>query len=159
MKVIIMRGLPGSGKSSYASQFATYHVVSADDYFHGIRRLLTPSERLSAIARKPYVHNALNLPLAHQQCFRFFLELVRESEEIAGVIVDNTNLNAWEVSPYVLSAESYGHDVEIVQFDCDPATAFKRNIHRVPLQVIDRMADVLRADRLPHWYNVRRVAN
>lgn len=133
-------------------------IVSADHYFEKFGRF-DPSR----------------LPLAHSNCFLLFLEGLREGatkvaimsgipgcgksfqarelEKAGWLVVDNTNLHAWEISPYVLCAEAHGvKTVKIVRVSCDPMKAFARQTHGVPLEAHQRMVnDFSRRDILPWW--------
>lgn len=149
-KVFILSGFPGSGKSTHAKYLAQRYgglVVSADDYF--MRHDGT------------YRFNLDGLPYAHAECFEKFQKALGEKRT---VIVDNTNLSAWQISPYVLAANAAGlglrhevnypggHDVQIVRLACDPVVAFKRQTHGVPEQGFKRMVeDYLKSDVLPWW--------
>ena len=68
------------------------------------------------------------------------------------VIVDNTNLTAWELAPYVRLAELYGYNYQILTFWCDPLVCAKRNVHGVPVDRIFCMNQTLLNEKLPpHW--------
>lgn len=158
MKVIILRGVPGSGKSHFTKNFdeETTLVVSADFFFQNRADMLG----------KTYneVFNPANLPDAHAQCLCRFTEEVTRwddapiSDEDYGadqkkaVIVDNTNITAVEMAPYVALAQAYGCSVEIHRFDIDTLTAAHRNTHGVSEAVIGRMNSSLRAEELPPWW-------
>lgn len=150
MKVFIMRGLPGSGKSTWAkhrvieSGNATA-FVSADSY------------HLETVDGKSvYNFKKENAKKAHDSCIREFLELLN-SDLLEEIIVDNTNTTVWEIAPYYRLAEAYGCEVEIVQFRCSAETAFKRTIHNVPAETIARMALNLKEEKLPPWWKVTMI--
>ncbi len=139
MKVIILRGLPGAGKSSLHLD-ATTTTVSADHHFtdsDGVYKFV-PSE----------------LGDAHKECLQDFLKLL-QSYDANVVVVDNTNLTAMEIAPYYRLAEVFDYEVEIVTVQCDPAVAFIRNIHGVPEATHKRMAETLANEKLPPWWNHR----
>ena len=87
--VILMRGVPGSGKSTLASQVKAKGVVlSTDDFF--VNRI------------GEYVFNPILLPEAHQ-----WNQKRAENEIKQGtypIIIDNTNLESWELQPYICLA-------------------------------------------------------
>jgi predicted kinase len=154
MQVIIMRGLPGSGKSTYAERhYPDAWVVSSDDYFHGVRELLTPENRRLALAQ-PYTHDPKELTYSHPQCMRLFIQALQSGDR--DVVVDNTNTTVMEVSPYVLVAQAFGAPYEILEVACDPEVAANRNRHGVPFKAVLSMSQRLQ-DLLPPWYKVRRV--
>jgi len=143
MKVIIMRGLPGSGKSFFAKNLGGENViVSADDYFlHNGRYEFVPSK----------------LGEAHAFCMRSFIDAIHNNV-VDNVIVDNTNIRQWEIHPYYLVAQAYGLPVEIVTVNCNAEKAFGRNQHGVPLAAIQRMAVALANEVLPRMYVNRTVS-
>lgn len=156
MKVLIMRGLPGSGKSTYLKcnvlsgfQGADCVVCSADDYH---------------MKDGKYQFNPTNVGKAHDACLEKFLNTIldvardRGTQKFADylgvpyLIVDNTNTSVWEIAPYYRLAELHGIPVQILRFEIDPWAACKRNQHQVPAERIFRMYDTLRTERLPsHW--------
>lgn len=136
-QVVILRGLPGSGKSYYAQNLCDdlvngdeqqYLICSTDDYFWQNEQYQFDKNKLSEY------HN-LNLS-------RFIRAL---SQNIPLVIVDNTNIRRWEFIAYAEAAAALGYQVkEVVVGDIkDKAMQHlysQRNIHRVPLKVINKMA-------------------
>ena len=38
----------------------------------------------------------------------------------------NTNVHVWEITPYVMPAQSFGYEVEILTIECDPSIALER---------------------------------
>jgi len=141
--VVILRGMPGSGKSTFATLMALYanslrletRMCSADMFFerdHG------------------YVFDAGLIGAAHEQCFRRFECAV--SDYVPVVIVDNTNIGRREWGPYEghVAAENRSRSWDIdydsinvvkVQFECsDLETAYRLNNRgkRIPDHVIER---------------------
>lgn len=148
-KIYIMRGLPGAGKSTWARRnYPQAHVCSADSYFlddEGVYRF-----------------NRALISRAHASCLRGFAEILAS---IAGdpanspkvVIVDNTAIMAWEISPYYNLAMAYGHDAAIIHVKCDAEIAHSRNIHGVPLERVEKMDDSLTSEELPVFWTVEIV--
>jgi tRNA uridine 5-carbamoylmethylation protein Kti12 len=140
MRVVILSGLPGSGKSTYARTLVDetggrWVVCSADLFF---------------MVNGEYLFDPSKIGEAHQKCWQHFYDAM--SLKIENIIVDNTNLTTWEISPYVLPAEAQGYTVEIKTMVCDWQTAAKRNIHGVPQKTIERMAETLVDRKLPPWW-------
>lgn len=144
-KVIVMRGISGSGKSTVARDLAKGEagavIVSADHYF----------ERPDG----SYDFDPAKLSEAHGQCFRLFIEALQAG--VAMVVCDNTNTSASEASPYMLAAQAYGYDASVVEVHCDPKVAAARNSHGTPEHVVERMADRMARESLPPWWNVVKV--
>jgi predicted kinase len=117
--VVIMRGISGSGKTYFAKQNLSYHVVaSANDYFTVNGRYLYDRERLGE---------------AHEYCFNMFMRGIEDGER---VVVDNTNIELKEFEKYVVTAMDYGLKTCVVNLLCPPAVAFRRATHGVPLDKI-----------------------
>lgn len=138
MKIVIMSGIPGSGKSTYVQKhYKDSWICSADSYF------LDGSGN--------YNYQPEKIGEAHAECLRRFALVMREPypQDIDYVIVDNTNLSTEEIAPYYELAVAYGHDVEIVTVLCDPHVAAKRNKHSVPSTEIQQKWLRLMNRRLP----------
>lgn len=142
MKVYILRGLPGSGKSTWAQE-QQHHVgrafsviCSADDYHmkNGI-----------------YQFDPKNISTAHNECMKKFLHSLNNVGHTELLIVDNTNTTTWEIAPYYRLAEVYGHKPIILEFLCDPIQAFKQTIHGVPYATITRMFRNIQEGLPQHW--------
>lgn len=138
-RVIIMRGIPGSGKSTYVrNRFPGALVCSADHYFE---------------QSGEYKFDASKLSEAHSACLRRFVRAVAHYGSLL-VVVDNTNISAAEIAPYFQLAQAYGYEVTIYTVECQPAVAAKRNVHGVPEATIERMAKSLKEAEnfFPRWY-------
>lgn len=149
MRVQILRGIPGSGKSHHAQQLVEkgphglVEVVSADHWFtkDGVYRF-KPAE----------------LPQAHGQCLLRYVETMKDWQSLSAdrlVIVDNTNVEAWEIAPYYSLAQAHGYEVEVLTFNCPVETAVQRQTHGVPEDTIRRMHDRIQKATLP-WIWQRR---
>jgi predicted kinase len=125
--LVLMRGLPGSGKSFSANQMRG-NICSADDYF---------------IDKNGYSFDPLKLPQAHAQC-QFTAEKAM-SLNANLVVIDNTNTKLWEMKPYIIMAEKYSYTVSIglpiSTWQADPYECAKRNTHNVPLENIVKMKE------------------
>jgi predicted kinase len=146
MKVVILSGIPGSGKSTVAKGYSKAKSFSADHYFvseDGVYRF-----------------DVTKLGEAHGECLRLFVEEVYNGthdpfSDDRTLVVDNTNLSCCEIAPYVAIAQAYGLEIELVTVLCDPAIAAKRCVHGVPTHAVLAMARRLEERQLPdHWkYN------
>jgi len=140
MRVIVMRGVPGSGKSHWAQSLTgSKVVVSADHHF-----INSDGE---------YEFDPAKLADAHNACLRRFLEeLQNQNTEL--LIVDNTNSTIAEMAPYMALAAAFGAPAEIVEVKCDPTTAVARNVHGVTTATVKRIHDVMckNTPLMPPWW-------
>jgi predicted kinase len=138
-QVIVLQGLPGSGKSTFTRELGGV-VVSADDTFE------TP---------EGYRFDPARISEAHNSCFRAFIEAVQAGKPL--VIVDNTNTSVAEMAPYMLGAGAYGYEAKVMRVLCSVETALERNVHEVPEPAIRAMAEALETVELPPWWELETV--
>jgi hypothetical protein len=67
-------------------------------------------------------------------------------------MVDNTNITATEIAPYMLGAAAFGATAEIVTLWCDPIVALQRGVHSVPNQIVMAMYGKLLSEPLPTYW-------
>ena len=102
-KVIILRGLPGSGKSTFIRNYIEdmslipkhYGISCFKHHFNGI-----PG----------------NLPMSYSKSFYDFIDYVNNKKEY--IFVDNPNIQKWEMENYIYFARLSGYDIEIYHIDC-----------------------------------------
>jgi predicted kinase len=140
MRVLILSGIPGSGKTTYANNLKG-HVVkcSADDFFH---------------RDGDYRFNPSQLGRAHGECLRKFAENLAKPESVKPdfLVVDNTNTTTLELAPYVSLAMAYGKFPELVTFLVNYKVGANRNKHNVSEDACRIMENRLLARELPkHW--------
>lgn len=149
MKVVILSGVSGSGKSTKARTMwnelaaGTYcKVVSADDFF---------------MVDGEYKFDPSKLSAAHGACFKTFMDVLYFERGFYDLlVVDNTNTTATEIAPYVLGAQAFGVEVEILTVMCETEDDLKvcaaRNAHGVPFQGVMRQHTNLKRRELPPWW-------
>lgn len=116
-KLIILRGLPGSGKSTWAAQQHAA-IYSADHWFVGRDGI--------------YRFDRRQLNYAHGHCESGVLMGMKLGLPV--IIVDNTNVTNKEMQPYVDLGKRYGYEIEIRTF-----TGGYKSVHNVPQATIERM--------------------
>lgn len=137
-KLIIIGGLPGSGKSTLVEQEARNYpgavIINRDD------------ER-TAVAGARYHESKPDSKVESSVAITLEKRTIKALRDGGVVIDDNTNLNAQFLGPLVQIAKDYGAEVEIRFLDVPIEEAKRRNAQRgasggrlVPEFVIDRMA-------------------
>lgn len=151
-QVVAMRAIPGSGKSSLAKQLVakakaegkTTATCSADDFFY-------------ELGGGTYAFDRTKISDAHKYCFKKFIKAIGDNIDL--IIVDNTNLNAWEVSPYKTYAEAHDYTFSINEVVADQAEAFKRQQHGVPEFAHKSMGDSFNKSDIPPWWDKKRMVS
>ncbi len=159
----IMRGLPGSGKSTVAESILMSHwepgmiiemntsadaagpasvkaIYKKDDEHwrrHCIGRIHSTDNYFYDVNGN-YNFDPSFLKTFHESNYSAF---VRDTENDIGLlIVDNTNSKTWEWKKYHEAAINAGYITSIVELPHPPAElCFSRTIHNVPLEVIRAM--------------------
>jgi predicted kinase len=154
MQVILMSGISGAGKDTYIRERFGISceriaiVCSADDFFQ---------------KTGSYIFEPSKLGEAHGECLRKYIDechLAYEEQDWRSpeyLVVNNTNLTAEELAPYVAIANAYGHKVEIVTLHCDPKIAAERSLHVRDINILTAMQDKLNNRILPKYWNVLRT--
>ncbi|CAI9557233.1 unnamed protein product, partial [Staurois parvus] len=144
-KLVLLRGVPGSGKSTLArillEQSPDGIVFSTDDYF---------------CQENGYAYDVKLLGDAHNWNQNRAQRAMDDGR--SPIIIDNTNIQAWEMKPYVQMALDRGYAVDFLEpntwWKLDPHELEKRNTHRVPREKISQMLE-----RFEHDMNVGVVMN
>jgi predicted kinase len=121
-KLYIIRGLPGSGKSTHAQK-----IVSTDPSH--IKHFEADMFFTDGVGEYKFIPEKINI--AHQWCQNMANYALRDGYS---VVVSNTFSQLWEMRPYIDMAEYYQVPVEVMTM-----LGNYGNIHDVPGTTIDRM--------------------
>src|ERR1035438_10283768 len=125
MRIVVLVGLPGSGKSTYLKQMGVSGLSS-----DAIRKLLADDETDQTVHVRVF------------QTLRYLLEQ-RLAIGRAETYIDATNLTPEERAPYLAIGGAWGCDVEAVFFDVELGVCLERNARRprvVPGEALAKMA-------------------
>lgn len=120
--LIIIRGLPGSGKSTLGEMFGGTQV-EADMYF------INPTT-------EEYKFDSYKIKDAHQWCQNTVKELMRENCE--RIVVSNTFTQEWEMEKYRYLAQQYGYTIFTLITENRHQGV---NQHNVPVDKVKSMKD------------------
>lgn len=128
-KLIIMRGLPGSGKSEKARRLVGNGIIHSTDEFF--------------IENGEYMFDYDNVGRYHY--FNFLSSARSMQDGISPIIIDNTNIVTSDCVDYVELGKAYGYEIIIVEPDTDWAfdieELMKRNTHRVSRETMVEMLE------------------
>lgn len=116
-QLVLIRGLPGSGKSTMARSMSTHAHYEADMYFTD--------------ASGVYRYDAGRIKDAHEWCQRQTFNALANGKS---VVVSNTFTRRFEMAPYFKMAKTLGIDIRVIE-----ARGNWPNVHGVPADVVDRM--------------------
>lgn len=126
--LIIMRGLPGSGKSSLAQELGKGGVVHSTDEF-----FMSPEGKYQFDPSLLGKHHQANLDRTREAM----------ASGITPVVVDNTNVQERDVRPYALLAKEFGYEIAFHEpqtpWKFDAKELARRNQHGVPQKSIEGM--------------------
>ena len=126
--IILIRGLPGSGKTSFADMIDYDYCIATDDFF---------------IKDGIYDFKPELLPVNHNKCIKMVKEKVNRHRTLGcNIVVHNTFSERWEMQPYINIALEYGFNYRVTDIydgGLNDEELFKRNEHGVPLESICNM--------------------
>jgi predicted kinase len=130
--LVLLRGLPGSGKTELARTLAPGACYAADDFFE---------------QDGGYDFDPAKLGEAHASCQERTEDAMAQGEPV--IVVHNTFSQAWEARVYYALAANYAYSVYVIEVQNDFG-----NTHGVPDAVIERMRvrwEPLDRDPVPIW--------
>ena len=121
MELILVRGLPGSGKTTFAKSLGC-PTFEADNYFID--------------KDGKYIFDGSKIKLAHEWCKSRVGELMKEG--IKKIAVSNTFTQEWEMENYYELAKQYGYTVfSVIVENRHNGT----NVHGVPQDKLEIMKE------------------
>jgi len=140
LTLYLMRGLPGSGKSTVAKKLAHNGIIlSTDNYW---------------MSNGQYQYDPAEITTAHQWNQERANEAMMQG--VSPIVIDNTNVQLWQMKPYVESALKYGYEVKFAEsntpWKSNAEELAKRNQHDVPQDVIEQM--IVNWDKNPTVENI-----
>lgn len=151
--MVIMRGLPGSGKSFYAHELAQCLMKQKKPKKSGqtswdVR--VFSADMFMVDKDGNYSFDVTRLGHCHTRCYTHastFMSL----EHIDAVIVDNTNLTWDELSPYVMIGRANDARVTILEMVREIEVCVANNTHGVPEETIWNMHSRFQRGQHPVW--------
>lgn len=137
-QLIILRGIPGAGKSTKAKELVNNGIIHSTDSV--IESMYNYDEFFSEMKA---TNNFSKLHQVHM--INLVDAFISMKKGVSPVIIDNTNIKACDSKAYVIKALELGFDennISIVDIGTNGLTAqqlSERNTHNVPLDKIESM--------------------
>ena len=129
-KLIILRGLPGSGKAEYAKHLTKNGgvILSSEDYFKDENGV--------------YTYDRKKLKDSHILNQKRAADAIESGEQF--IVIANTNVRKWEEKPYVKVGVLYGYDIYFIEppkswWAHDLEELMARDDKNVPKKTMEKM--------------------
>lgn len=124
--LFLIRGIPGSGKTSFAKMiWSDYVIVEADKFFE---------------KDGEYKFDPTKLKDAHQWCKDTVEQFMKDNELnhqfYPEIVVSNTFTQEWEMQPYIDLANKYGYKIFSLIVENRHGN---KSVHNVPDETIQKM--------------------
>ena len=116
--IYLIRGLPGSGKSTYAKNLNCLHLEA--DMYH--------------MVNGEYKFDVSKLSKAHHWCMMSFLKSIEDGA--TDIVISNTFTTFKEIEPYIDICKGYNRDYKIIRMIGNYGS-----VHNVPEEVITKMSE------------------
>lgn len=146
--VVIVRGPPGAGKSTFIKKHYPTAEVCSNDHFW-LKRYIPGSALAAGSILIPvkgghfceYQYDGNRLAEAIAQCTERFIEFVKRDSPL--IVLDNTFIKFWEYVNYQNIARSHGYTVRVIEIIPITVRGLKhligRCVHGVPREKIVSM--------------------
>ena len=133
-KVILMRGASGAGKSTYVQvNYPHANVICSNDHHRVVDGVYKYTD-----SKEP-----------QKKCFKSYYNALVTGQPL--VVVDNTNVSAASLAPYIALAELFGYDYTIIEIETDIETCLKNSQHGVSIDTLYKMAEQLDQPLPKEW--------
>lgn len=129
-KLILIRGIPGSGKSTYSNKIRAHLIKFGYDPNDIIQ---CEADMFFEDDEGNYNWDESKLGIAHKTCFNNAKNAL-SNHKIA--IVSNTFVTRKSLKPYIKLASEMNAEVEVYR-----CTGNYQNVHNVPPEVVDNMRE------------------
>jgi predicted kinase len=125
--LILLRGLPGSGKSTFANYMFSNNIFEADKYFYD--------------EFGNYNFDASKLDLAHKWCQDQVIvamteNLLSNGKYYSEIVVSNTSTTEKELKPYLDLAMTYNYNIISLIVENRHGNS---SVHNLPAETIEKM--------------------